>query len=279
MARRLGIQYLIWNRKIWGSYSAASGWRKYTGANSHRDHVHISFTWAGARKKTSFWTGKVGNVQAAPPPSSYPTPTPTPTPTTPTTPTATPPRPTPAPAALLPAGPGPDRRDRLGPRHQRGRADHRFADRRPAVPRRGQRHLPVRRQAQLARRRRVLAHAERPDLAPGPLGAHLAARRGPPGPLRRRRRPLGRRRRRGLRGLRHPHAHLPRHVHTRPRTGRVTLAMWDPTTLSDNAGALTVRVIALTPQATHGLAGRRPPRRPASPAPVPSRPAGRTWSP
>jgi len=43
MARRLGIQYLIWNRKIWGSYSAASGWRKYTGANSHRDHVHISF--------------------------------------------------------------------------------------------------------------------------------------------------------------------------------------------------------------------------------------------
>ena len=68
-ARRLGIQYLIWNHKIWGSYSASSGWRKYTGANPHTDHVHISFTWAGARKKTSFWTGKVGNVGAAPTPT------------------------------------------------------------------------------------------------------------------------------------------------------------------------------------------------------------------
>ena len=27
------------------------------------DHVHISFTWAGANKKTSFWTGKVGTRQ------------------------------------------------------------------------------------------------------------------------------------------------------------------------------------------------------------------------
>ena len=91
MARRLGIQYVIWNRKIWGSYNASRGWRKYTGANPHTDHVHISFTWAGARAKTSFWTGKVGNVGAAPTPTLPPTPTPTPTPT-PATPSTVVPR-------------------------------------------------------------------------------------------------------------------------------------------------------------------------------------------
>jgi hypothetical protein len=55
MARRLGIQYMIWNGRIWGAYAAGSGWRKYTGANPHTDHVHFSLSWAGARKNTSFW--------------------------------------------------------------------------------------------------------------------------------------------------------------------------------------------------------------------------------
>jgi hypothetical protein len=32
------------------------------------------------------------------------------------------------------------------------------------------------------------------------------------------------------------------------RTGRVTLALWDPTTAADNAGGLTVRIIASTPR-------------------------------
>jgi hypothetical protein len=56
MARRLGIQYMIWNRRIWGAYAAGSGWRRYTGSNPHTDHVHFSLSWAGARKKTSFWS-------------------------------------------------------------------------------------------------------------------------------------------------------------------------------------------------------------------------------
>jgi hypothetical protein len=94
MARRLGIQYLIWNHKIWGSYSASAGWRKYSGPNPHTDHVHISFTWAGARMKTSFWTGIVGDVTAAP--------TPPPPPTKPPTDGT---RPEPLPAPTLPQGP------------------------------------------------------------------------------------------------------------------------------------------------------------------------------
>jgi hypothetical protein len=55
MARRLGIQYMIWNGRIWGAYAAGSGWRKYRGSNPHTDHVHFSLSWAGARKNTSFW--------------------------------------------------------------------------------------------------------------------------------------------------------------------------------------------------------------------------------
>jgi hypothetical protein len=57
MARRLGVMYIIHNRRIWGSYQADDGWRRYVGANPHTDHVHFSFSWAGARKQTSFWDG------------------------------------------------------------------------------------------------------------------------------------------------------------------------------------------------------------------------------
>jgi hypothetical protein len=102
-ARRLGIQYVIWNKRIWGSYAASSGWRRYTGANPHTDHVHISFTWAGARKKTSFWTGRPGNVFAAPRPTTPPAP-PAPKPTKPAPSTSTP-RPEPRPDRTLLEGP------------------------------------------------------------------------------------------------------------------------------------------------------------------------------
>ena len=61
MARRIGIQYMIWNRRIWGAYSADSGWRPYTGSNPHTDHVHFSFSWRGARKNSSFWQGEGRN--------------------------------------------------------------------------------------------------------------------------------------------------------------------------------------------------------------------------
>jgi hypothetical protein len=66
MARRLGVMYLIHNRKIW---FPGGGWRVYceqrpkgcvspsSGSvlNPHTDHVHFSFTWNGAMKRTTFW--------------------------------------------------------------------------------------------------------------------------------------------------------------------------------------------------------------------------------
>jgi len=66
MARRLGIMYTIWNGKVWKSYQAAKGWQPYIGPSAHTDHVHVSFSWAGAYGATSYWSGKVAPVMYAP---------------------------------------------------------------------------------------------------------------------------------------------------------------------------------------------------------------------
>jgi hypothetical protein len=56
-ARRLGVMYVIWNRQIWSASNAAAGWRPYSGASPHIDHVHVSLSWDGAYQRTSWWTG------------------------------------------------------------------------------------------------------------------------------------------------------------------------------------------------------------------------------
>jgi putative cell wall-binding protein len=56
IARRFGIMSVIWDRRSWYLYDPGS-WRTYTGASPHTDHLHISFTWDGAMKRTSWWTG------------------------------------------------------------------------------------------------------------------------------------------------------------------------------------------------------------------------------
>ncbi len=48
--------YVIHNKMIWGVYREKDGWRPSSG---HTDHIHISFSWNGARGNTSFWTGKL----------------------------------------------------------------------------------------------------------------------------------------------------------------------------------------------------------------------------
>lgn len=62
LMRRLGIMYIIWNSQIFGAYAADSGWRPYpcggsTGRDCHTTHVHFSFSWDGALRQTSWWTG------------------------------------------------------------------------------------------------------------------------------------------------------------------------------------------------------------------------------
>jgi len=118
MARRLGIQYMIWNRRIWGSYSASSGWRRYTGSSPHTDHVHFSLSWKGARKKTSFWHPKrFGQDPPPKPPKPKPEPGPKPDPT----PKPTPPEPKPGPGGPNhgPSKPGPRKKSLPEPKPRR----------------------------------------------------------------------------------------------------------------------------------------------------------------
>jgi hypothetical protein len=67
LARRMGIQEIIWNCRSW--WSGAEGMAPYSACytergrrrkrvnytEAHKDHIHIGLSWAGARKRTSFW--------------------------------------------------------------------------------------------------------------------------------------------------------------------------------------------------------------------------------
>ena len=85
-ARRFGLMYMIWNRRIWKSYQVAAGWQPYSGPNPHTDHVHFSFGWNGAYAATSWWTGRVAPFDdgpytgppTTPPPAPVPAPAPGP---------------------------------------------------------------------------------------------------------------------------------------------------------------------------------------------------------
>lgn len=65
IARRLGIMYIIWNKRMWRAYRPFDGWRPYRGSSPHTDHMHFSFARAGGLGLTSFWTGKVADLPAA----------------------------------------------------------------------------------------------------------------------------------------------------------------------------------------------------------------------
>jgi hypothetical protein len=67
LARRMGIQEIIWNCRSW--WSGADGLGKYSACftergrprkrvdytTAHKDHIHIGLSLAGARMRTSFW--------------------------------------------------------------------------------------------------------------------------------------------------------------------------------------------------------------------------------
>jgi hypothetical protein len=62
MARRLGVMYVIWNKRIWGAYRPNGGWQPRpcngTPSDCHTNHIHISFSWAGASRQTTWWTAR-----------------------------------------------------------------------------------------------------------------------------------------------------------------------------------------------------------------------------
>lgn len=56
-ARRLGIGYVIWDRRIWSAWKRTAGWRPYDGADPHTTHMHLSWSHDGAMAKTSGYAG------------------------------------------------------------------------------------------------------------------------------------------------------------------------------------------------------------------------------
>lgn len=61
LARRAGIMYMIWNKRMWRAYPhaglPAGSWAPYTGGESaHTDHIHFSFSRAGADGETSLYS-------------------------------------------------------------------------------------------------------------------------------------------------------------------------------------------------------------------------------
>jgi len=64
-ARRLGVMYVMYNHRIWGTWSGQ--WKAIKpGSDQHTSHIHFSFSWAGAQGRTSFWTGKVAAFDYGP---------------------------------------------------------------------------------------------------------------------------------------------------------------------------------------------------------------------
>jgi hypothetical protein len=73
LARRMGVQGLIFNCKSW--WSGAGGLGKYSycyrengkrrdnldRTQAHKDHVHIELNWPGAHERTSFWRSPLGD--------------------------------------------------------------------------------------------------------------------------------------------------------------------------------------------------------------------------
>ncbi len=77
MARRFGINYIIFNRQQWKAWAPERGWTVYTGSSPHTDHIHFSFNWDGAYKRTSWWSG-VAVTTPLTGPTSTPPPAPAP---------------------------------------------------------------------------------------------------------------------------------------------------------------------------------------------------------
>ncbi|MDQ1648509.1 MAG: hypothetical protein QOG60_566, partial [Frankiaceae bacterium] len=60
VARRLGVEYFIYNKQMYGSWNNFNPTPYSCGTDPtacHVDHIHFSFTWAGAYKQVSFWRG------------------------------------------------------------------------------------------------------------------------------------------------------------------------------------------------------------------------------
>lgn len=67
----LGIQCIIWKRRIWSGSQPHAGWRPYSGVNPHLDHLHVELSWAAARDLTAARVAQIlGAAPSAPAPAA-----------------------------------------------------------------------------------------------------------------------------------------------------------------------------------------------------------------
>ncbi|MCY1158999.1 MAG: Peptidoglycan-binding domain 1 protein [Citricoccus sp.] len=78
-SKEIGIQCIIWNRKIWSGAHPNSGWRNYGGRNDHVDHLHVELSWAAAKKNSSEVITLLNTHLATEPDAPQPPETPSPT--------------------------------------------------------------------------------------------------------------------------------------------------------------------------------------------------------
>lgn len=80
-SKELGIQCVIWNRRIWSSSYPNAGWRKYSGVNPHVDHLHVELMWWAAnqtRDDARELINSIARGDTTPAPAPAPKPDPTP---------------------------------------------------------------------------------------------------------------------------------------------------------------------------------------------------------
>lgn len=79
-AVELQVAYIIWNHNQWSWARRAEGWRPYTLANKHIDHIHVDLSWEGARNPSPLFQQGVteidGGAAPAPPTPQPPWPVP-----------------------------------------------------------------------------------------------------------------------------------------------------------------------------------------------------------
>jgi hypothetical protein len=73
-SKELGVQLIIFDRKIWSANFPHAGWRNYVGSNPHTGHLHVELTQAAAKNLT---TTTIRNVLNPPKPAPAPAPIPT----------------------------------------------------------------------------------------------------------------------------------------------------------------------------------------------------------
>ncbi len=55
----LGVQCIIWDRRIWSGAQPDAGWRRYGGVNPHVDHLHVELSRDTARTLTAARVGQI----------------------------------------------------------------------------------------------------------------------------------------------------------------------------------------------------------------------------